>query len=274
MMRRGPLDRYPAEWVLRQAHAHRATGGIEFHTDRPLTVHVHEGHVYAACEGVGADVNLDDLSSLDEPEARAIVVALLGDVLGREAGWYYLDPLAHAATRGSWTWETATLLMETRAHAHEHRTLASWSDRSVELHPTVDAPITLGTDAWAVVAACATSASATALRDGLGWSPGRMLAALDELERHGVLDPAPAPTSATETRPAPPAPAARPAPPAPEAAAPSAAAATEALGSRRHQGPLAPPPPLSAGSLVHPAPGSNDGKGIRRRIANRRVPNG
>lgn len=264
MMRRGPLDRYPAEWVLRQAHAHRATGGIEFHTERPLTVHVHEGHVYAACEGVGAEANLEDLSSLDEPEARAIVVALLGDVLGRDAGWYYLDPLAHAATRGSWTWETATLLMETRAHAHEHQTLASWSDRSVELHPTVEAPITLGTDAWAVVAACASSASATALRDALGWSPGRMLAALDELERHGVLDRAPAPPRASERAPL---------PPPPEASASDAAAATEALGTRRHQGPLAPPPPLSADALVHPGPGTGDGRGIRRRIANRRVPN-
>ena len=36
MMRRGPLARYDAEWVLRQASASASSGSVEFHTDRPL----------------------------------------------------------------------------------------------------------------------------------------------------------------------------------------------------------------------------------------------
>ena len=31
MMRKGPLDRYPAESVLREAATARVNGGIEFH---------------------------------------------------------------------------------------------------------------------------------------------------------------------------------------------------------------------------------------------------
>ena len=52
MMRRGPLDRYSPEWVLRQANAHLAEGSIEFHTDRPVTLYLQGGRAYAAEEGV------------------------------------------------------------------------------------------------------------------------------------------------------------------------------------------------------------------------------
>jgi hypothetical protein len=250
MMRRGPLDRYPAEWVLRQAHAHRASGGIEFHTERPVTIHVHEGRVYAACEGVGAEADVDALSGLAEHEARAAVVALIAEVLGHTAGWYYLDPLAHAPERGAWTWETATLLMDTRARAHETQALAAWTDRPVELRPSVDGPVSFSPDAWAVVVACTSTTTADHLCGALGWSPERLVVALTEIERRGVLDPEPA------GRPRPASSGGAAVPPNPE--------------PRRHQGPLPPPPPISAGSLAR-TPEPADAKGLRRRIPGRKV---
>ncbi|MFN8016851.1 MAG: hypothetical protein U0P45_01875 [Acidimicrobiales bacterium] len=190
MMRRGPLDRYPVEWVIRQAGAHQATGSIEFHAGRPATFYFDAGRVYAAVD------EADEAAELpaDEVEARRTAVELLVRTLGEAAGdgWYYHDPLAHLPIRGSWSWDTATLLLETRTTAYERDALASWAERPVSLRETPTAAITLGADAWAVVVELAATAAAGELREQLGWSPARLVAALTEIEQLGVLDPAPA----------------------------------------------------------------------------------
>ena len=189
MMRRGPLDRYPVDWVIRQAGAHLANGSIELHSERPTTFWFDAGRVYAACEGVEV---ADPALPGDETEARRSVVELLARAMEAEGGWYYHDPLGHHTARGWWSWETATLLMETRAKAHESSALARWNDRRVAIQETPTAAITLGADAWAVVVSLAEAASAPQLRQQLGWSPARLVAALTEIELLGVLDPAPA----------------------------------------------------------------------------------
>lgn len=221
MMRRGPLDRYSPEWVLRQANAHQAEGSIEFHTSRPVTLYLQGGLAYAAEEGVNLlEQDLADRTHAGEAEARQHVVALLTEVMAETAGWYFHDPLGQHPSRGFWSWETATLLMDTRARAHEASSLAAWSTKTVVLHETPTAPVTLGADAWAVVVSLAGSAGANELRNQLGWTPDRLAAALADLEGEGVLKPTsswrppPAPTSAAEAE-------------------------------LHHTGPLTPPPPAA-----------------------------
>jgi hypothetical protein len=265
MMRRGPLDRYSAEWVLRQAHAHEVSGGLEFHTDRPVTIHVHEGRVYGACTGVGPQAAEAAPAPADEDEGRQHAIALLAEVLDATTGWYYLDPLAHAPSRGAWGWEPATLLMEVRARAHEDRTLASWTERPVLLRPSRREPITVGPDAWAVIAACARSASAAELRSLLGWNPGRLLAALTELDQRGALADALGSSDAVE-----PAVAAGSTPALPSE---GPALGTPDRSGRHHRGPLPPPPDLAPGTSLHPAPiPTPTPRGpLRRRMPGRRI---
>ena len=191
MMRRGPLDRYPPEWVLRQANAHEVGGSIEFHADRPATFYLDSGRIYAAEPGVAVREDLSDGSIPDEDEARAQVVNLLSDVLDTEGGWYYHDPLGQHPGRGSWVWETATLLLETRTRSHEMHTLSAWADRSIVLCDSPASAITLSADAWAVVVVLAEAASSTEVRARLGWTPGRLLPALAEIEDRGVMQPEP-----------------------------------------------------------------------------------
>ena len=102
MMRRGPLDRYPPEWVLRQANAHQVGGSIEFHTGSAVTFYLDGGHVYAA--EVGVDIPEDGLEHsplADEDAARANAVTLLAAVLDVEDGHYFHDPLGHHPARGA-----------------------------------------------------------------------------------------------------------------------------------------------------------------------------
>lgn len=187
MMRRGPLDRYSPDWVLRQANAHGIHGSIEFHTDRPLTFYLQDGCIYAAVEGTGATAGAPDAMPAEEAAARRHVVDLLSDALSREVGWYYLDPLGHVPTKGTWVWETAGLIMDTRAHAHEVRTRSTWSERTIELQPSPSGSVTLGSDAWSVVAALAGKRDTSALRSELDWSADRLIAALTEIEGQRVL---------------------------------------------------------------------------------------
>jgi len=206
MMRRGPLDRYSPEWVLRQANAHLAEGSIEFHTDHPITLYLQGGRVYAAEEGVNLlEPDLADRPIASEAEARQQTVALLTRVLSESTGWYFHDPLGQHPSRGSWSWETATLLMDTRAKAHETSSLAAWSTRTVVLHETTAESVTIGADAWAIVVSLAGSAGANELRNQLGWTPDRMASALAEMEAAEVLKPTsqwrppPDPAAASDT---------------------------------------------------------------------------
>jgi hypothetical protein len=260
MMRRGPLDRYPVEWVLREAQAHEVTGSIELHVEAPITIFLDAGKVYAAAEGIGVDAADDAASSasLPELEARKRAVALLSRALSAPSpgGWYYHDPFGHLPTIGSWTWELAALLMETRARSHEGQTLGPWAERTLGLRATGGSGISLGPDAWSLVVALAGTAVASDLRARLGWSPARMLAALTEVEQMGVLDPAAA------WRPDPGDPGDRTATPLPDpTVGPSSAdpggapilrpvgdrtAGASATASGRHPGPLPPPPVLPA----------------------------
>lgn len=228
MMRRGPLDRYSAEWVLRQANAHEVEGSIEFQTDRPVTVYFDGGKPYAAEPGIDlAEAALFDLPVAAEESARDQLVDLLSVALTARAGWYFHDPLGQHPSRGAWRWETATLLMDIRSRAHETSTTASWSDRTVALRDGTASTVTLGPDAWAVVVKLAGTADAAELRTRLGWSPDRIAAALSEIEDRGVLDARPA--ARPPGSPLPPPPAAVPTPP---LAGPRAG----------HTGPLSPPP--------------------------------
>ena len=232
MMRRGPLDRYPPEWVLRQANAHQAEGSIEFHTDRPVTLYLQGGRAYAAEEGVNLlEHDLTARHVTEEGDARTQAIRLISEVMPVRTGWYFHDPLGQHPSRGSWTWETATLLMETRGKVHETTALPTWAGRTVVLHQTTAESVTLGTDAWALVVRLAGSASATDLRAQLGWSPDRIAAALAEIEDQGVLEPAP---------------------PAPAPTGPTGPGG-------HHTGPLAPPP-------SPPAPEPADALSLRRRM--------
>lgn len=243
MMRRGPLDRYPVEWVLRQASSHQVSGSIELHSEVPATFWLRDGRIYAAEPGAGHEraFSGDPSVWLDEHAARAQVVDVLSAALGGLEGWYYHDPLDHhPCPGGAWVWETAVLLLDARSRAHERQTLAAWTDRPVALAGTDATSVMMGGDAWAVVVALAATAPAHEVRARLGWSPDRVLAALSELEEIGVLDgPVHWQADLHRERRAPAmAPSAAPAPP------PSSPAAAAALPLR----PTAPPPPRSGGT--------------------------
>lgn len=263
MMRRGPLDRYPVEWVLRQASSHQVDGSIEFHTSEPSTFFLRDGRIYAAEHGVGAEVAAGSDPSVwqDEAGARAQVVAVLASTLPLNAGWYYHDPLGHHASHaGTWVWETATLLMDTRARVHEHQTLAAWTERTVQVQGTSATSVIMGADAWSVVVALTDAAEAAELRARLGWSPARVLSAITELEQLGLL------AGQTSWQPDLAAARAESAVMPPPLAAPPdltpALSGTSPTG--RHTGPLAPPPVL-------PVPG-RDGKGAKgRKLPGRRA---
>lgn len=257
MMRRGPLDRYPPEWVLRQANAHRVEGSIEFNTDRPVTLFFAAGRVYAAERG--ADLLEADLAArpiLTESRAREKAVNLLAEVMGVTDGWYFHNPLGHHPRQGSDPWETATLLMDTRSKVHESSSLAAWTGRTVSLQETSEPSVTLGPDAWAIIVALAGTTDVGTLRVQLGWSPDRLVSALVEIEDRGVLEPSPA----AGWRPPPPPPPAAQLPPPPLATRPPRAAASPAppasptspvrtAADSHHTGPLAPPPPVDPGVL-------------------------
>lgn len=238
MMRRGPLDQYSVEWVLRQANAHRISGSIELHVAEPVTIYLDEGRVYAAAPGTGADAAAwADPTAETEVEARRRTVSLLSAAIRATDGWYFHDPFGHRSTDGTWTWELATLLMEVRSKAHEGDALSSWTSRTIGLQETSGTQVVLGADAWAVVSTLAATASARALREQTGWSPDRLALALSELEQAGLLDPGAAWRSA---------PAADASAPPPPAVTGTGAHGPGTAGTGRHQGPLAPPPDLSA----------------------------
>lgn len=188
MMRRGPLDRYPAEWVLRQAGAHRATGSLEFHGSHPATIYVTEGRVYGAHHGHGPEAAPPDQEAGGEPAARTLTVGVVTALLGADgSGWYYLDPLGHLDGGGPWRWEVATLVMDARSRNHEVRSLGPWTTGSVVLREPAVPPERLTADGWAVIVAVSTRLGAPELREHLGWSPDRFAEALGDLQRGGVL---------------------------------------------------------------------------------------
>lgn len=189
MMRRGPLDRYPVEWVLRQASANNASGCIEFHAPVPVTVFLDAGRIAAAVRGISSETE-DAIAAAradaDEGEARRKTVTVLALVLQGEGGWYYHDPLEHRGS-GGWRWDTASLLTEAHAQTHGEQSLSAWCDRTVMLQVPERADVRIGADAWAVVVELAGTAQAAELRGRLGWDPARLVAALDELDRSGAL---------------------------------------------------------------------------------------
>lgn len=198
MMRRGPLESYPMDWVLRQAGAHRVTGSIEIHGPRPITVYLQDGRVSYAELGVGAGEprRRAVTTALREVEARRHVVATLAAAVdtdrpsGSGGGWYYHDPLAVPLEAGPWRWEPAGLLMDARVWAHEQQALGSWvsTDLALDLGGA-PAGVTLGPEAWAVVVALSATRSTDEVRGRLGWSAERLVAALGELGAEGALRP-------------------------------------------------------------------------------------
>ena len=193
IMRRGPLDRYPAGWLLKEAAAHRIEGSIAFYSDRPVTFFLNEGLVYAAVAGVGGDGPADEtpLGHDDESAARAQTVLRLIDVLCSVGGWYYLDPLGRHPTHGWWSWEMDSLFVEARAKSPEATAAFVLANRRIQLNETQASPISLDPDAWAVIAALASSATAEEIRTRLEWNPARLLSALTQLNHRGALDPNP-----------------------------------------------------------------------------------
>jgi hypothetical protein len=188
MMRRGPLDRYPVEWVLRQASTSRAGGSIEFHGPEPMTVFLDAGQVIGAAAGIASEdpgVLTVACSEPEESSARDLVVSLLGSRVAGRTGWYYHDPLEHRVS-APWGWDVAALLADARIRGRDDRTMAEWSDRTVGLRPTGEG-ISLSADGFAVVATLAQTLPAAELRLRLGWTASRMAAALQELDRSGAL---------------------------------------------------------------------------------------
>jgi hypothetical protein len=291
MMRRGPLEQYSAEWVLRQASSTAATGSVEFHTSEPLTLYLRGGRICHGVDGVPVTgfVTGTDGEHADEAAARAQASRLVARALHATDGWYYFDPLGHHDDAGPWQWEAASLIRDARvqlqppsppepapapapaavvapvapdtaapaAPARSDRPDRSErSDRPVRLAAPADGgSVTLSAESWRIVCALAAPRPATELRQSLGWSPARLDAALTELVTSGVLgDPTPA------SRPS-------AAPPEPPAAVTAPAAARPVTPPARPPAPAARPVPPT----VPPAPGARAAVSVDRRSALRRL---
>lgn len=209
MMRRGPLEQYSTEWVLRQAAANDTSGSLEFHTARPITIYLRGGRVCHAVAGVpagGLQLSDDDAHPTDEAAARRHVVALLATAVDAREGWYYHDPLGHHDQSSPWRWETAALLLDARVRGHDRDALGRWGSERVALRdrPASLGPITITTDGWAVVRGLAATDDPAALRSDLGWTAARLVSALEELAGSGaVTAPATPPTTAPTPTPTP-----------------------------------------------------------------------
>ena len=224
--------------MLRQANSHRIEGSIEFQIEAPVTVYFDSGKPYAVEAGINlTESHLASLPVEDELVVRAQLVDELAAVLSARSGWYFHDPLGQHPSRGAWTWETATLLMDVRSRAHETSSMAAWTDRAVTLRAVPDGTVALGPEAWAVVVELAGSAATSDLRARLGWQPERLAAALADLEACGALDPDPPATA----RPQPAAALRLPPPP-------------DAVPGGTHTGPLTPPP---RAALLHRRPSTS-----------------
>src|SRR3954469_21814889 len=190
IMRRGPLDLYPAGRVLRDAAAQRLDGSIEFFSDRPMTVYFDEGEVYAAGTGVAGEGAVADeaIGHDDGALVRAETVARIVDALCSIGGWYYHDPMGRHPWRGWWAWDIDELLAEARASSPEATAAFVLANQRIHMAETRDEPITLGPDAWAVVATLTSWAAAEEIRTRLGWNPARLLKALTQLNGQGALE--------------------------------------------------------------------------------------
>lgn len=192
LMRRGPLVDYPVDWVLRQAAANETTGSIEFNSSRPMTVYVDNGHVYHA---IAAVVRSDQRQPVERrttnaTQARDSVVNVLAGSLTVSDGWYYHDPLSRHEGHGPWQWTVEDLLVGAQSASRLDQSLGPWARIDIDLRPSPDHPIALGADAWAVVVELTAQASTRTVRNSLGWSPERLVAALDDLARAGAVEPA------------------------------------------------------------------------------------
>ncbi len=201
MMRRGPLDRYPADGVLREAEVQRIDGSIEFHGDGTATFYLDAGRIYAADDGTGMPPPYD--SADDEAARRADAEALLREALRWRTGWYYHDPLGHLPDAGAWSWAPSELIVAAQTGGRGDVALPTAIDapepvsslpppppsagdqRLVALLVGGDGPVTLSADAWAAITALATPTTAAVLAGRLGWDPGRVGGVLDELVELG-----------------------------------------------------------------------------------------
>lgn len=192
MMRKGPLDRYPAESVLREAATARVNGGIEFHGPHPVTVYLSNGEVYAIHEGVGRAEQGWSATELavefgDEGTELARAVELLTAVLTQREGWYYHHPLHHHPHTHGWIWEVGALLRLARDRHRAEQPIARWSTGTVQLLDEETPRTPFPADPWAVVVALAAELDAAQLRHRLGWEPDRLASALDHLEAMGLI---------------------------------------------------------------------------------------
>ncbi len=179
MMRRGPIDRYPIEWVLEQVALFEVSGTIELNTDHPATLFVRDG---ALCLVLAGIVEEAPDGPRGEATARRSSVEVLAEALRAREGWYYHHALGGHRLDVPWRWEVSTLVAEAKAGVAGPAGGGRWDGARVELRAGVPVPIAaLGADAWSVVVAMAAPAQADAVAARLGWPPERIGEALDEL---------------------------------------------------------------------------------------------
>lgn len=117
MMRRGPLERFPVEWVLRQATTNAASGTIELHTDRPATVFMRSGRVCLVVPGIVEGRGAHPSQAEPEAHVRAKSLGALARVVDASTGWYYVDPLGAEDLDVPWRWDALQLLDEAQRPA-------------------------------------------------------------------------------------------------------------------------------------------------------------
>ncbi len=191
MMRRGPLEQYAVEDILRSAATERLSGSIEVAGDVAGVLFFEGGGLYfATLDGVA--VPADVLAPAATPERRLRhLVTVTAALLPQRRGWYHHHQLHQPLGRHP-VWNrravpVAVVLAQAVGLVERHRSLEPWADGLLAV-AGVDDPVQVDADGWAVVQAMAQPTSVYELAERLGWSSERVGVALGRLAADQLID--------------------------------------------------------------------------------------
>lgn len=186
-MRRGPLDRYPLDAVLRTAAEEHASGSIAVEALTAGTIHLVSGAIcFATLDGMALPPAFVDGRDPGRDVVRRQVEEVVAVLVECRTGWYHHDPIGAEGIEDRWRFAVPSVLDAVRHLQAETLAARPWTGRPLRLVP-VDADVRVSADAWNVVAAIAGAATAHQARHELGWDGGRLAAALAELDAAGLL---------------------------------------------------------------------------------------
>lgn len=191
MMRKGPLERYPVDDVLRTAAAERLSGSIEVVAEVSGFLFLENGGLYlGTVDGTVPPPGVLPSGAEAPDGVRAHLVTVVTALMAQREGWYHHHQVHHPLGRHPmWNRRSISVeevLREAGAALEQRAGLRPWSTGVLEVASTDEATC-LEPDQWAVLGAMAHPATVYGLADRLGWPTDRVAAALDDLSHRRLL---------------------------------------------------------------------------------------